>query len=161
MHSIFRTSASRQSTQRDYAPLLLKNIVQPLIKNQNEGVKQALSVIKEYGLLHRDINSLVELTTWPGEKNPMESVDSRVKTALKRAVNNETVPYSYTAITTTKKRKLAPIDDDYLNELGEEGNDGSNSGDDEDEDDERVTKNILKLKNDANVARMSKRLKFL
>lgn len=134
LHFIFRTSASRQSIRLDYAPFLMQNILQPMIDDGNEGVEESLSVIKEYRLLREDIDSLVELATWPGKKKLMDSVDGRVKAALTRAYNKEVEAYSYSAIATTKKKRLAARDDDYSNEYGEDGDDGSISDNDEDDD---------------------------
>lgn len=128
---MFRTSASRQSIRLDYAPILLKNIVDPLIEDENDGIEESLNVIKEYCLLREDLDSLVELTTWPGKKNPMERVNGRVKAALTRAYNKEVAPYSYSVVTATKKKRLAASDDDYMDELGEDG--GSVSDDEEDD----------------------------
>lgn len=116
----------------DYAPILLKNIVDPLIEDENDGIEESLSVIKEYCLLREDIDSLVELSTWPGKKSPMELVNGRVKAALTRAYNKEVAPYSYSTITATKKKRQA-ASDDYENEL-EEGNGGSISDDNEEDD---------------------------
>lgn len=105
----------------------------PLIEDENDGIEESLSVIKEYCLLREDIDSLVELTTWPGKKSPMDSVNGRVKAALTRAYNKEVAPYSYSVITATKKKRQA-ASDDYENELDGEGNGGSVSDDDEEDD---------------------------
>lgn len=128
-----RTSASRQSIRLDYAPFLLQNIVHPLIEDQNDGVEEALSVIKEYHLLREDIDALVELSTWPGKKSPMDQVDGRVKAALTRAYNKEVAPYSYSTANNVKKKKTAAADDDYLNEYGEGGDQMSDSDDGDDD----------------------------
>lgn len=147
MHLIFRTSASRESIRLDYAPFLLQNILQPLIDDKNEGVEESLSVIKEYRLLREDIDSLAELTIWPGKKNLMDSVDGRVKAALTRAYNKEVEAYTYSTITATKKKRSAASDDDYSNEFGEEENDGSISDSDDDD----------KVENDAFIKQKQKK----
>lgn len=105
-----------------------------MIDDQNDGVEEALHVMQEYRLLREDLDSLVELTTWPGKKSLMEKVDGRVKAALTRAYNKNTAAYTYSAISTTKKKRVAAADDDYLNELGEGGAEQI-SDDDEDDDD--------------------------
>lgn len=133
-HTRLRTSGSRQSIRMDYAPFLLKNIIQPLIEDKMDGVEEALSVMKEYRLLREDIDGLVELTTWPGRKNPMDGVDGKVKAALTRAYNKEVAPYSYSVVSGVKKKKASGADDDYMNELGEDGERAVSSDDDEDDD---------------------------
>lgn len=142
---LLRTSASRQSIRSDYAPLLLKNILQPLVDDKNEGIEETLSVMKEYRLLREDIDSLVELTTWPGKKNLMESVDGRVKAALTRAYNKEVEAYTYSAITATKKKRMA-ASDDYVDELDEDGNNGGAASDDNDDDDNVANDALIKKK---------------
>lgn len=140
---LFRTSASRQSIRLDYAPFLLQNIVQPLIDDQNDGVEESLNVMKEYRLLREDLDSLAELTSWPGKKNLLESVDGRVKAALTRAYNKEVSPYTYSTVTAAKKKKLTAADDNYAG-LGEDG-DGGDLSDDED-DDKLENDNLIKSK---------------
>lgn len=128
-----RTSASRQSIRLDYAPFLLQSIVHPLVEDQNDGVYEALNVIKEYHLLREDVDGLVELTTWPGKKNPMEQVDGRVKAALTRAYNKEVGPYTYSVVSNVKKKRAAAADDDYSGEYGEGGGQASDSDDGDDD----------------------------
>lgn len=136
-HTRVRTSGSRLSVRLDYAPFLLKNILQPMIDDKMDGVEEALSVIKEYRLLREDIDSLVELTTWPGKKSLMDSVDGKVKAALTRAYNKEVGPYTYSADAAVKKKKSAggtDGDNDHMNEYGEDGEAQTVSSDEEDND---------------------------
>lgn len=116
--------------------------MQPLIEDKNDGVEEALNVIKEYRLLREDIDSLVELTTWPGKKNLMEQVDGRVKAALTRAYNKEVAPYTYSTVTNVKKKKSGSADDDYMNEY-EEGGEGGDQLSDNDEDVDTVENDAL------------------
>ncbi|XP_031626395.1 replication factor C subunit 1 isoform X2 [Contarinia nasturtii] len=132
-HTRIRTSASRESIRLDYAPFLLHNIVQPMIDDQNDGVEESLNVMKEYRLLREDIDSLVELTSWPGKKSEWDSVDGRVKAALTRAYNKEIAPYSYSTVTAAKKKKVAASDEDYMNELGDGEAQFSDSDDGDDD----------------------------
>lgn len=141
-HTRLRTSGSRQSIRLDYAPFLLKNITQPLIDDKMDGVEEALSVMKEYRLLREDIDGLVELTSWPGKKNPMDSVDGKVKAALTRTYNKEVAPYSYSVIAGVKKKKASGADDDYINQLGEDDDNVGIVSSDE-EDDEKLDKDVL------------------
>ncbi|EDX11662.1 GD19753 [Drosophila simulans] len=136
-HTRVCTSGSRLSVRLDYAPFLLDNIVRPLAKDGQEGVPAALDVMKDYHLLREDLDSLVELTSWPGKKSPLDAVDGRVKAALTRSYNKEVMAYSYSAQAGIKKKKseAAGADDDYLGEgPGEEDGDGGHISSEEDED---------------------------
>ncbi|KAH8318009.1 hypothetical protein KR074_000152, partial [Drosophila pseudoananassae] len=136
-HTRSCTSGSRLSVRLDYAPFLLDNIVRPLAKEGQDGVSSALEVMKDYHLLREDLDSLLELTSWPGKKSLFESVDGRVKAALTRSYNKEVMAYSYSAQAGIKKKKAeaAGADEDYpgLDE-GEEGGDGGGAGSEDDED---------------------------
>lgn len=138
-HTRIRTSGSRLAVRLDYAPFLLKNIVQPMIDDKNDGIEEALNVMKEYRLLREDVDALVELSTWPGKKSPMDSVDGRVKAALTRAYNKEVAPYSYSAATGVKKKKAA-AEDDYLNDIADEPAVSSDEGEDETVDNDNLIK---------------------
>lgn len=116
-----------------------------MIDDKNEGVEEALSVIKEYRLLREDIDSLVELTTWPGKKSLMDEVDGRVKAALTRSYNKEVTPYVYSATANIKKRKSS-AEDDYLNEYGEEGGSQAVSDDDDADNDKLENDTLIKPK---------------
>ncbi|KAL7729025.1 hypothetical protein ACLKA6_019858 [Drosophila palustris] len=137
-HTRVCTSASKLSIRLDYAPFLLANIVRPLALDGQEGVPAALDVLKNYHLLREDLESLIELTSWPGKKSPMDAVDGRVKAALTRAYNKEVMAYSYSAQANVKrKRAEAAGDEDAAGMLGEEDEEGNNelaSDDDEDKD---------------------------
>lgn len=115
----------------------------PLIEDQNDGVYEALNVMKEYHLLREDVDSLVELSTWPGKKSPMDQVDGRVKAALTRAYNKEVGPYSYSAMSTVKKKRAAGGDDDYVGAYGDGGEGGDQASDSDDGDDDNVSNDAL------------------
>lgn len=115
-----------------------------MIDDQNDGVEESLHVMKEYRLLREDLDALVELTTWPGKKSLLDSVDGRVKAALTRAYNKEVAPYTYSVITASKKKKIAVSDEDYMNELGEEG--GAVSDSDGEDDDKLENDTLIKSK---------------
>ncbi|CRK98467.1 CLUMA_CG011824, isoform A [Clunio marinus] len=105
-HTRSVTSGSRLSVRLDYAQFLVQAIVRPLKEKGLEGVHESLEVIKEYRLLREDIESLLELTSWPKMKNPWDSIDSKVKAALTRAYNKEVQPYAYSAQTGVKKKNV-------------------------------------------------------
>ncbi|XP_039960664.1 replication factor C subunit 1 [Bactrocera tryoni] len=132
-HTRLRTSASRQSIRLDYAPFLLAKIVRPLKELGMEGVEQSLEILKEYHLLREDIDSLVELTTWPGKKSLLDDVDGRVKAALTRAYNKEVLAYSYSVHAGVKKKKSeATVETEMYGMEGEDGGDAPVSDEEED-----------------------------
>lgn len=126
----------------EYAPHLLSAIVRPLRDEGVDGVPKALEVMREYRLSREDIDALIELTAWPGVKNPMDAVDSKVKAALTRAYNKEALAF---VPTVKKKTKATEGDDEDL--LGEEEGDVAASEDEEDTD---------KLDNDAMIKQKKK-----
>ncbi|XP_034114880.2 replication factor C subunit 1 [Drosophila albomicans] len=138
-HTRVCTSGSKLSVRLDYAPFLLANIVRPLSKDGQEGVAAALDVMKDYHLLREDLDSLLELTAWPGKKSPMDAVDGRVKAALTRAYNKEVMAYSYSAQANVKRKRAEAAGDEESGLLGgeedEEGGQAVASDDDDDKDD--------------------------
>ncbi|XP_073821314.1 germ line transcription factor 1 [Musca autumnalis] len=125
-HTRIKTSGSRLSIRLDYAPFLLNKIVKPLIDKGVDGVEESLETLKEYHLLREDIESLIELSTWPGKKSPMDAVDGKVKAALTRAYNKEVLAYSYSATAGVKKKRAEASDDfDALGGGMEEGEEGT------------------------------------
>jgi replication factor C subunit 1 len=50
----------------------------PLIKEGMDGVPAALQVMQDYYLLREDIDSLMELSLWPDQKDPMSLVEGKV-----------------------------------------------------------------------------------
>lgn len=121
----------------DYAPYLVEKIVKPLRDRGVDGVEEALSVLKEYRLLREDIDSLIELTTWPGKKNPMDAIEGKVKAALTRAYNKEVSPYTYTASAAIKKKKSEKSIDEF-----EEGYGGEDEGTVADASDEEENESV-------------------
>lgn len=131
-HTRISTSGSRLSVRMDYAQFLVQAIVMPLKEQGLEGVSQALEVIKEYRLLREDIDSLIELASWPKMKNPWDSVDSKVKAALTRAYNKEVQPYSYSVQAGIKKKAARTVDDGFEG-YGEDEEAAQESDEEEDE----------------------------
>lgn len=135
-HTRISTSGSRLSVRLDYAQFLVSAIVRPLKEKGADGVPEALEVIKEYRLLREDIDSLLELTTWPKMKNPWESIEGKVKAALTRAYNKEIQPFSY-SVQSGVKKKAAKISDEI------EDPDNEDVQESEDEEDESIEKNLM------------------
>ncbi|XP_055642071.1 replication factor C subunit 1 [Toxorhynchites rutilus septentrionalis] len=145
-HTRIKTSGSRLSVRLDYAPYLLDAIVRPLQKKGSEGVEDALVVIKEYRLLREDLESLVELTSWPKKKSPMDAVDGKVKAALTRAYNKEISPYSYSTVNAVKKKKTEAADEAAELYGEEEEQSGVVDSENENEDDDLENNAFIKVK---------------
>lgn len=114
-----------------------------MIDDKLDGVEEALSVIKEYRLLREDLDALAELSTWPGRKNLMDSVEGKVKAALTRAYNKEVAPYTYSAVAGVKKSK-ASYDGDIQVDFEGDGNRVDSS--DEEDDDSIANDTMIKAK---------------
>lgn len=125
-----------------------------MIDDGQDGVEEALNVMKEYRLLREDLDSLVELSAWPGRKNPMDLVDGRVKAALTRTYNKEVAPYSYSTVTGVKKSK-ASYDGDIANDY-EDGDGGQGGSSDEEPDDSIKNDALIKAKKTTSVSKGSK-----
>lgn len=110
-----------------------------------DGVEESLNVLKEYRLLREDIDSLIELSSWPGKKSPMDSIDSKVKAALTRAYNKEVAPYTYTVTAAATKKKKSDTADDELQEYGEDGEE-INTADSDDDNDTMENDVLIKAK---------------
>ncbi|XP_068153562.1 replication factor C subunit 1 [Drosophila tropicalis] len=161
-HTRVCTSGSRLSIRLDYAPYLLNNIVRPLTEDGQEGVPASLQVMKDYHLLREDLDSLIELTAWPGKKSPMDSVDGRVKAALTRAYNKEVMPYSYSAQANIKKKRAEAAtgdgEDGFLageEEGGEEGASQNVESENEEENDDLELDGLIKAKKKPSAAASS------
>lgn len=63
----------------DYLPYLRDKIVNPMIKEGLSGVDKSLETMKSYNLLREDLDGIVELTHWTGQKDVMSLIDSKVK----------------------------------------------------------------------------------
>lgn len=125
-HTRVATSGSRTSVRMDYAPFILAAIVVPLKEQGVDGVPRALEVMREYRISREDIDSLVELASWPGVKSPFDAVESKVKAALTRAYNKEALAFVPTA-----KKKTKDEDEEILGD-GEEEEEVAVSEDEED-----------------------------
>jgi len=62
----------------DYLTHLRDSLVGPLIKEGLDGVSATLNVMQSYYLLRDDIDNLMELSSWPNQKDPMSHVESKV-----------------------------------------------------------------------------------
>ena len=63
----------------------------------------------EYSLTREDFDTIVELSTWPNQKDVMTMIDSKVKASFTRAYNKESHKNPF-SIVNVKKMKAAKLD---------------------------------------------------
>ncbi|XP_046753824.1 replication factor C subunit 1 [Diprion similis] len=121
MHTRLATSSSKDAINLDYLKHLRDAVVKPLVLNGAEGTATALDVMNYYHLLREDLDSLTEVSLWPGQHDPMQALESKVKAAFTRAFNKSAImrPYAFTKGAEKKKRAQSVYSEDAL-ELGEE-----------------------------------------
>ncbi|RWS26715.1 replication factor C subunit 1-like protein [Leptotrombidium deliense] len=129
-HMSLTISGDKSSLNLDYLEPLKRAITQPLISKGNDGVTDVLEVLHAYNLLKEDMDTIIELSTWTDQKNPMTNVDSKTKAALTRAYNKdgELLPYDSQVLKKGKKAVAPVVDDDAVE-------DGDEAGEDEKDDD--------------------------
>ncbi|CAH8433231.1 unnamed protein product [Schistosoma mattheei] len=127
----------------DYATPISELITRPLKEGD---IDSAIQFLINYQITREDVDSIMELTTWPNRPNRMLSVDSKVKAALTRTYNKSShlLPYVISSSGSFKRKRGggAPVSFE-----GEIEND-SGLFDDDDEGEEQEDEKV-DLKNDA------------
>ncbi|XP_047498187.1 replication factor C subunit 1-like [Penaeus chinensis] len=125
MHMRLKVSGTKLDVGMDYCGPLRNTVINPLIHHGQDGVQDAVKVMTTYDLLREDLESLLELSQWPGSKDPMSRVDSKVKAAFTRLYNKESQPSPYAAVQISKKKgnRGDDMDDEEEMEEDEEDND--------------------------------------
>lgn len=128
-HTHTRVSADRTQLSMDYVGPLLDSLTKPLIDKGADGVPSVVSRMHHYYLQRADLDNLCDLALWPGMKDPMANIDSKVKAALTRTLNKEAFMTPYSTGDFVKKKakkgagkseKLAASQDDEENAEEEE-----------------------------------------
>ncbi|KAK0074120.1 hypothetical protein PV326_012726, partial [Microctonus aethiopoides] len=144
VHTRLVTGASKEAINIDYLKPLRDAILRPLVTEGSEGVAKAINTMNHYHLLRDDLDALVEVSLWPGERDPLQSVDSKVKAAFTRAYNKSAVPTPFSMGAATKKKGgIEPQDSGFIDEAenyGESDNDDEDDGDDDNLDSDRMVK---------------------
>uniref|UniRef100_A0A2H1VJ44 Replication factor C subunit 1 n=1 Tax=Spodoptera frugiperda TaxID=7108 RepID=A0A2H1VJ44_SPOFR len=124
-HTRLSTSGSKSSIYLDYSTHLRNAILSPLVKDKLDGVDKSLEVLESYHLLREDLDSLVELSLWPGQTNPADLVEPRVKAAMTRSYNKKAtaLPYAPGAV----KKGRAKADDEFGDDDQEEEEENNDS----------------------------------
>ncbi|KAJ3656144.1 hypothetical protein Zmor_015242 [Zophobas morio] len=129
MHLRTSASASKMAVKLDYLVPLRDAILSPLQKKGMDGINEAVSVMKEYNLLRDDVDNLVELYSWLSKENPMNKIESKVKSAFTRAYNKQVTLLPYAPMSAVAKKKAAAVDADLLGEEEEVVSDNENEDD--------------------------------
>ncbi|XP_034244815.1 replication factor C subunit 1 [Thrips palmi] len=130
LHMRLSISGGKEAVNLNYLEPILKAVIHPLVEEGSQGVPKTLQAMQDYYITRDDLESLLELSRWPGRPDPMAPVDSKVKAALTRAYNKGGVmtPYALDA-PIKKKRATGGGEEGYEEEEGEEGS-ASESEDD-------------------------------
>ena len=141
-HMRISISANKIGVGMDYLSVLKSMLSKPLIKQGAEGIPAVLKIMQEYCLTRDDFDTILELSTWPGQKDPLTLIDSKVKAAFTRAYNKESHknPFSIVDVKKLKGSKLSE-------EPSEEGADEAleDAADDEDDKDDITADAMIKV----------------
>lgn len=143
VHSRITTGASKDAINLDYIKSLVNSITRPLANNGVEGVEQAIKVMNQYHLTREDLDSLIELTKWPGYKDPMEKVDTKTKTAFTKAYNKSA---SFVVGGSSKKKPTRNTQDEDFIENDEEQVSENEEEDNKIENDKNIKAKVSKAK---------------
>ncbi|XP_021919425.1 replication factor C subunit 1 isoform X2 [Zootermopsis nevadensis] len=138
MHMRLSISGSKEAVNLDYLTHLRDSVVSPLINNGLDGVAATIHIMQNYYLLREDIDSLMEISLWPNQKDPLSCVNSKVKAAFTRTVNKEGIMTPYSVINIKKSASKFNQDSDIVGD----GQDDEN-GDEVEEDEEDITKDAM------------------
>ncbi|KAL0895357.1 hypothetical protein ABMA27_011491 [Loxostege sticticalis] len=119
-HTRLSTSGSKSSIFLDYSSHLRDAIVNPLVKDRSDGIAKAMEVLESYHLLRDDLDSLTELSLWPGQRNPMVLIDSKVKAAMTRTYNKTATALPYAPAAVKKGRTRDDADEEGLDDEPED-----------------------------------------
>lgn len=95
--------------------------------------------MNEYSLTRDDFDTILELATWPGSKDPSTMIDSKVKAAFTRTYNKQAHMNPFSSVDVKKLKAIKATE-----ELGDNNEEIVSS---EDEKDEDITKDaMIKMK---------------
>lgn len=129
VHARTTTGASKEAINLDYLPQLRDAITRPLI---SEDVETSIDVMNQYHLTRDDFDSILEVSLWPGNRNPMQFIETKVKSAFTRAYNKNAATAAYALnATVSKKKKATASQEDEMEGLEDE--EAVDSGDEDDD----------------------------
>jgi len=126
-HTSIKSPTNRLGMVTEMAPTYRANLVEPLVAQSKgrtaDGVQDVINFMDEYDLTKDDMESILELTQWPNQSDPMKSVDTKTKTALTRTYNKLVVKRSYNIEQKVKGKKAKKKDDEDEEASEQSGND--------------------------------------
>uniref|UniRef100_A0A0N4ZMC7 AAA domain-containing protein n=1 Tax=Parastrongyloides trichosuri TaxID=131310 RepID=A0A0N4ZMC7_PARTI len=95
-HMSTKLSIDITSLVIDVLPVLRRQLAEPLIKKQNDGIPEVIDLYNHYALNKEDQEFIIELTDWSNEEEIEKSIPSKVKAAFTRALTKENrmLPYA-------------------------------------------------------------------
>lgn len=137
-HMRIHISANKIGVGMDYLSVLRDMLSKPLIKKGTDGVPNVIELMNEYSLTREDYDTIMELSTWPGQKDIMGAIDSKVKASFTRAYNKESHKNPFCTVSV---KKLKPL---KLGE-GELEEDGENEEEEEENNDDITSDAMIKV----------------
>jgi len=140
MHMRLSCLAGKSDLNMDYAWLMRKKLVSPLVNpddDVNSSARQVIDLMNSYNLTREDWESFIDIGKWDTQKDIAASIPSKVKAAFTRAYNKEVHLTPYATGTIAKKKRVATVPD----ELG--ADDTVPSDEEDDEDDTDITKDSM------------------
>lgn len=119
-HTRLATGVNKDALNMDYMVHIRNAITKPLIDDGVDGIEAAINVMGKYHLTREDLDSIIEISLWPGIRDPTSNLDSKVKAAFTRAYqkNRPMLPYAINSNATAKKRSMQ--DDNLIEEEDDE-----------------------------------------
>lgn len=71
-------SGGKEAVNLNYLEPVLNAVIHPLVAEGSQGVPKTLQALQDYNITRDDLESLLELSRWPGRPDPMAPVDSKV-----------------------------------------------------------------------------------
>lgn len=137
-HMLLSVPSSRNALIMDYLEPLRDSLINPLVELQQAGIPNVLEILRSYSLSKEDMDSVLELTQWAGDPDPMKKVDPKTKAALTRAYNKASFALPYATDNEVKaivKRGKGSAKDNKLSKSAAKLLVSSTSGDEDEEND--------------------------
>lgn len=115
-HMRIHISANKLGVGMDYLSVLKNMLTKPLITKGTEGISRVIDIMNEYSLTREDFDTIVELATWPNQKDVMSMIDSKVKASFTRSYNKESHKNPFTIVNFKKLKGPKSSDDQEISE---------------------------------------------
>jgi replication factor C subunit 1 len=144
-HMRLHISANKRGLVLDYLHVLKKELSVPLIKKGADGIAKLIEFMDMYCITRDDFDTIMEVSTWPGQKDPMSLIDSKVKAAFTRTYNKESHMNPFSVVN-VKKLKAIKQNDENLEDENEMEIDEENENEKEDVNSDAMIKINVKKK---------------